>query len=397
MNLQQLLVIQGYGTATSGCDPEVAEAHGTKCGRPPGTDSGIEKLGTSPAGHEIRKSDPRAMKLIVEREDDNGRIYEIDPSDDPLRKYTKHNLVVAISNIMMENKDMVDYARKKFADTNTLPGGIVKHKGESVEDYISRQRGEGRYSIKDETKEQQIREDVKFKLLSGILYEEVNNLVRSWAQTSGDHKASALALQLAAQEEFHLKSTDPFLRLRSETKNYETLDDLGVSPERRAAELIQEEAQAIHEKQGAFNRAFLRAMYENTQEELQDQGITELVLHRGMSWSTAEQTPAWVKEQRPWLAAPRNLATQPMNSWAGSLDAAVPFSSGEHAGALVAMRVPRERILSTARTGFGALPEFEFVVLGNGNDEGMVRVEPSGAEPASMTHAKVPEHIPGVK
>jgi hypothetical protein len=34
MNIQELLVIQGYGTATSGCDPAVAEAHGTKCGRP---------------------------------------------------------------------------------------------------------------------------------------------------------------------------------------------------------------------------------------------------------------------------------------------------------------------------------------------------------------------------
>jgi hypothetical protein len=47
MNLVDTIQLYCIGTATSGCDPAVAEAHGTKCGRPSGK-AGVRSKGPKP-------------------------------------------------------------------------------------------------------------------------------------------------------------------------------------------------------------------------------------------------------------------------------------------------------------------------------------------------------------
>jgi hypothetical protein len=62
MTLHDVITIHGYGTATSGCDPAVAEAHGTHCGRPPKDDVGW------PPGYDYYLEQESKKWSVAERE-----------------------------------------------------------------------------------------------------------------------------------------------------------------------------------------------------------------------------------------------------------------------------------------------------------------------------------------
>jgi len=60
-----------------------------------------------------------------------------------------------------------------------------------------------------------------------------------------------------------------------------------------------------------------------------------------------------------------------MSSFSARLDTATDFAdhADESYKAVIAARVPAERIISTANTGFGCLGESEYVVLGEADEE----------------------------
>lgn len=62
---------------------------------------------------------------------------------------------------------------------------------------------------------------------------------------------------------------------------------------------------------------------------------------------------------------------QPASSFSSDYDSAKRFADRFPTGEIIAIKVPRERIFSTAITGCGCLLESEVVVLG-GNIEGYV-------------------------
>ena len=90
------------------------------------------------------------------------------------------------------------------------------------------------------------------------------DLVQSWASSSGDHNPVPVALQAAVKDEFNLKdATDEHLTDRKA--------ETGAAADEYA-------------KNGAAYRVFARAMYDETQADLQAKGITEMTLYRGMSF-----------------------------------------------------------------------------------------------------------------
>ena len=150
-----------------------------------------------------------------------------------------------------------------------------------------------------------------------------DTLVHNWAKTSGDNDPLAVVFQDAVQQEFGLAETER--------------EHLGL-PSKDA------------EEYGDVFRAVARAQYEETQELFRTQGITHVTLFRGMSLKQEITAPTY-----------GTVNLQPASSFSLSESTAIDF--GED-GIVFAIRVPVDRILSTPRTGMGALPEREVVVLG---------------------------------
>ncbi|KKK55045.1 hypothetical protein LCGC14_3078530, partial [marine sediment metagenome] len=97
---------------------------------------------------------------------------------------------------------------------------------------------------------------------SEVPYSRVQEYISSWASSSSDSNVKSLALQIAAARLFALPATE-FVE--------KAWDEHGGGDDTKAARLA--EATSV-----------LKAMYDNTQEYLTENGIDSLVLYRGMRW-----------------------------------------------------------------------------------------------------------------
>jgi hypothetical protein len=182
-----------------------------------------------------------------------------------------------------------------------------------------------------------------------LLADEASERVRAWAYTAGDSKVESVLMQQAVKEEFGLDGpTAPNI-------DQEVFDNWMASkwPAR-----------------GAWYRRVARHQYEHTQDELEAAGITHVGLYRGMHFH-ASAKPDWLFEG----TGPADLS--PVNAWTSlkSVSKLTYFGSpGTGSGWLLEGTVPRELVLGTARTGFGCLHEWEYVVMNNPGDLKMYRI-----------------------
>lgn len=157
-----------------------------------------------------------------------------------------------------------------------------------------------------------------------------SELIQRWAGSSGDSHPTSLVLQMAMKEEFGLTG-EVFVR--------------------DVTESIKTQTRARYVRERAFLRKFVRAMYEHTQEELAKQGISEISVYRGMNFYNG--TPHWAV-----IGNRARAELQPANSFSSSKSVSKRFGSTIFSGT-----IPRERIIGTARTGFGCRNELEFVIM----------------------------------
>ncbi|AMM45065.1 hypothetical protein SP15_258 [Bacillus phage SP-15] len=176
----------------------------------------------------------------------------------------------------------------------------------------------------------------------------VSLLISQWANTSADSSQLSVSMQLAAAEEFGMP----------EQLTYH-MDSYVVGRAEQLADVR------------AGQRKFIRAMYEATQEQLKSEGIEELYLFRGMAWNYEPSGLDKVTWDRSLHEV--EFMTQPMSSFSYSFEESMKFASDiEGMGdeepprysAVVFIKVPRERVLSTFRTGYGCTDEAEVVLLG---------------------------------
>jgi hypothetical protein len=184
-----------------------------------------------------------------------------------------------------------------------------------------------------------------------LIYYQVNARISQWASNSGDSQKWAVWMQMAVKEEFGTTG-DPFI---------------AWNPSRGGG--TRESVTAAFDGNRDFYRTVARRMYENTQDKLEADGIEYLSLYRGMGFGNPPPTWAQYGESRVEL--------QPINSWSSSKSIARSFANGAAGNGggphkvIIEARVPRERIISSAVTGFGCYGEYEFVVL---DSEGISRV-----------------------
>lgn len=176
------------------------------------------------------------------------------------------------------------------------------------------------------------------------LYNEVNARVSQWASNSGDSERHSVWMQMAAKDEFGTTG-DPFA---------------GWNPS-RAYGSSKADVISQYPKYEPMYRTIARRMYEQTQDELAKDGIEYVSVYRGMSFGNPPPTWAQYGLQRAEL--------QPINSFSVDKGTAKRFANGLAGNGggshkiLVKARVPRSRIIGSARSGFGCLSEGEFVIM----------------------------------
>lgn len=216
--------------------------------------------------------------------------------------------------------------------------------------------------------------------------------VQGWAVTSMDSQPACVAMQQAAHEEFALKSSMGHVRWQEPFR-------MGNAP----YPTLQEATDKWYATHGEAYRGFLRAMYENTQEQFAAAGIKTVRLARGTGSSLGNTLkPSWkktsykshspykgyknpvtgeIKDGYEWInnhGESRSILDdweeyetggkdelpdavvkmQPMSSFSSASSVSKRF------GRYVSYAdVPSDWIIGTARTGYGCLEEREWVVL----------------------------------
>lgn len=180
-------------------------------------------------------------------------------------------------------------------------------------------------------------------------YHRADQILRSWASTSGDHEALSVAMQLATRDEFELSGSVT----KHMVKNF-VGGEKGIW--QQAAQELGLSKMSLSATKDAM-RAFSRAEYNKTQQWLEDRGIKEVAVYRGMGRALGRQN---------YVGGATTL--QPMSSFSTSLSTAKGFVSGglpKYKQNVLASVVPAKSIISTCRSGRGCWSESEVVVLGN--------------------------------
>jgi hypothetical protein len=186
----------------------------------------------------------------------------------------------------------------------------------------------------------------------------VADIVRRWGVGYRPGNPDWVAMQMAVREEFGL---DAVLHATS-------------AAEMRAGE-------AVFAENGPALQAFMRAMYDNTQQWFADHGITEVDVYRGLHWAERDAGIPVGLSWGPIDSPSRGIMDYELNPFQ-SFSADINISAGTtqlggFGGGfsdrgdyrlLVGARVPVDRVLSTAQSGFGAKLESEIVVMGRASD-----------------------------
>jgi len=210
---------------------------------------------------------------------------------------------------------------------------------------------------------------VSGRVSSDLVQETVRMLRNRWALSSHDENVVSIALQQLTKQEFGL--TGAFVRKLT-------------SPD------VRQSVKRLLSKHKSALRAFLRANYEHTQKTLEQAGIKEIWLHRGMRSVPAKSLPKGATE----TSVITDISLQPMSSFSSNARIAISFagpptpSGSKELGLVVSTKVPRERILSTAATGIGDIAEHEFVVLGGKYQAAATNVRLLGEKRSSLGLAR---------
>jgi hypothetical protein len=267
---------------------------------------------------------------------------------------SEEDALISATSTMREaaKSEVVAAAGKDIADAAGKPGSV---RDEMLRQYgyqdeqggpglVDRQELERAWSDTTyTTKDSPNAEDLSSEQLYGEL--KAQQYVDEWAQSAADEHEVSLALQRAAADELDApsKSFDQYL---TDTAN------MNHAPTMETQEEYSSRVTGLdtYGDQEATMRAFIRGEYDRTQAFLKDNGITEVTLHRGFSGTEP-------------LPEPGNypIDMNPESSWTVDHQTAVDFATGVYANVLTAT-FPASDIISTARTGQGALSEGEVLV-----------------------------------
>jgi hypothetical protein len=224
---------------------------------------------------------------------------------------------------------------------------------------------------------------------TGLEYDRVNELVKTWAHTSNDHDPVSLGFQQAAADTFGVELSEWQKQKINETVDRHRKED-------GTWEFVDVE---LFDNSRRDSAKVLEAMYDNTQVELKAAGLKEVTLYRGMTQP---------KGADPRLGDEYDIGPNAVGSWSLDYNVAENFASRygdpDVDGVVLKMAVPAERIVSTPFTGSGCLTEKEFLVAGrpvgaSGYDRALVSHVSYAPEPweEENMYEPGPMDLPGLK
>lgn len=175
-------------------------------------------------------------------------------------------------------------------------------------------------------------------------------LTDQWSSTSGDSEPLAVAMQIATRKELGLSS-----------------DSHDVPPSSDSDTV--REGRELYEQHSTVLRGYARAQYEATQEKFANDQVTHVTLYRGMAFESQREGAAVFGDSQ-WKGV-AEVTHQPMSSYSMSYSTAYEFArqgDSNSPAAMIGIRVPVARILSTPFTGAGCASESECIVLGGKYD-----------------------------
>jgi hypothetical protein len=205
--------------------------------------------------------------------------------------------------------------------------------------------------------------NLKEEEIQFLVYEEVNKTIQTWAQSSwggygAGNKGHAVPLSVKVQE----------IALKTFTMDPKTQKTFAKGLEKAMTERGFPQAWAALKKRDDFLELMLREMYAETQAQFAARGITHVSLYRGTGALAGRSKKLGTVSITGNPTVELKLvdsAFRPLNSWSSSLDVSRGFARGRN---LLAADIPVENIIGTARTGFGCLTEYEYIVLGAPGD-----------------------------
>jgi|GEM_PF-2479630 len=130
-------------------------------------------------------------------------------------------------------------------------------------------------------------------------------------------------------------------------------------------------------------RALVREMYNNTQDFLAKEGITEVPVYRGLYFNKLPDGISWKTLKNDYQVI--TIRMNPASSFSLDAEKASAFAGGGRYQVVIAARVPAQDILSIPLTGAGVRDEAEVIVLGSQQDVWAI----GRAAGADMTRADV--------
>ena len=198
---------------------------------------------------------------------------------------------------------------------------------------------------------------------TGIPEEDVADFVTQWARSSNDDDMRSLAIQQDAAKEFGMELSE-FTQGKI-IKNKRELEAMDSFDKVQALIHAREGTSDLHRLYPSDEqRSILRAMYNKTQSELKDRGITEVKAYRGVHIDPLE----FSKMNAGGGIKNVQVKTNVLSSWSLSGSIAREFAQDITGGVVFSSVIPASRILSLPTTGFGCLTEGELIVLGGKND-----------------------------
>jgi GNAT superfamily N-acetyltransferase len=180
-------------------------------------------------------------------------------------------------------------------------------------------------------------------------------LVAQWAETSNGSDLVSHALQIAAAEAFNMPAGS-WAPWKAQGKDAQTTKD------------VLENAEYYYGIHSSVLKDFLRTMYDNTQQELKNQGIKHLLVYRGTG---VDQEAVKIDTGIEYNGiGDAEIIQRPMSAWAWLHGDAFNFATSrlqERAGMFMGTIVPVEQVLSIPGTGFGCFEEAEVVLLAGRN------------------------------
>jgi hypothetical protein len=232
-------------------------------------------------------------------------------------------------------------------------------------------------------------------LKKGMTREEVGGrevaaeMQDTWMNTASDSNALSWGLQLAAADRMGIPSDNEALHAIGQQAGPKINEWLGIEGGR--TQTLEEAAREIADSPVA--KAYVDQVYNDTQNYLADNNITEITAYRGVEFYIGTDTgidpsrdPLYTMSADP---QDREVLLNPLSSFSTSWETARTFSGANAydwpggpttSSYVLETTYPAERVFSIASTGPGCLKETEMLVIGGPAEARVTPIEHRSSE-----------------